>query len=372
MRIRLLATVLLASAIVATVAGYGLTAGASGHPGRPPAGGPGQGPAAFPHMDHVFVIMMENTAYDDLLSPSNANTPFIRSIASTYGLETSYYGVTHVSMPNYLAATSGSNWNSNSDDADQAPLLDHTNIVDQLERAHVSWKAYMENLPAPGDTTTQTADGLYVRKHDPFLLYPDDYNNPARASKVVPLTQLTTDLAKNRVPQFVWITPNQCNNMHGGATGCPYADAPGDANQQALYQDGNDFLQTWVTAIMHSRAWTGHSAIFVTWDEGSFADDAPYGPNDTSGCCDSPRLPASPPDPTSGGGGDLVGGTVYGGGHVPMIVITAHGPHGLTDDTPTNHYSLLQTIEQNWNLPYLGYASDTNNVHSLAPLLMHH
>ena len=30
------------------------------------------------HMDHVFVIMMENTSYDDLLSPSNTNTAFIR------------------------------------------------------------------------------------------------------------------------------------------------------------------------------------------------------------------------------------------------------------------------------------------------------
>jgi phospholipase C len=372
MRIRILAGVLIASAITAIVIGYGLPASASGHASPTPAGGPGPGPARFPHMNHVFVIMMENTAYADLLDPSNSNTPFIRSIASTYGLDTNYFGVTHVSLPNYLAATSGSNWGSNSDDVNQAPLLDHTNIVDQLERANVSWKAYMEDLPSAGDTIAQTPDGLYVRKHNPFLMYPDDYNNPARANKVVPLTQLTTDLAKNKVPQFVWITPNQCNNMHGGATGCPFPESPTDAAQATLYQDGNDFLQTWVTAIMDSKAWTGNSAIFVTWDEGSFADDSPFGPNDTSGCCDSPRLPATPPNPSTGGGGDLAGGTVYGGGHVPMIVISRNGPRGATDDTATNHYSLLQTIEQNWNLPYLGNASDTSQVKSLAPLLMHH
>src|SRR5690349_4732440 len=96
---------------------------------------------------------------------------------------------------------------------------------------------------------------------------------------------------------------------------------------------------------MHSKAWTGRSAIFVTWDEGSFADDAPFRPSDTSGCCDSPRLPARPPNPSTGGG------------HVPMIVVARHGARGATDDTPTNHHSMLQTIEQNWRLPFLGNAT---------------
>ena len=54
-----------------------------------------------------------------------------------------------------------------------------------------------------------------------------------------------------------------------------------------------------------------------------------------------------------------------------MIVVTRHGARGLTESTPTNHYSLLQTIEQNWRLPFLGNASDTLQVQSLAPLLNH-
>jgi len=365
MRIRNLLAAAVAGACIAGVVAWAIPASAGGPgPGNaPPA------PAAFPHMDHVFVIMMENTAYADLLSPTNTHTTFIQSLANTYALGTNYSGVTHVSLPNYLAATSGSTWGSNSDDVNQAALLDHTNIVDQLEQAGVSWKAYMEDLPSAGSTIAQTADGLYVRKHNPFLLYPDVYNDSARANKVVPLSQLTTDLSTNDVPQFVWITPNQCNNMHGGTSACPFADSPDDANQAALYQDGNDFLQTWVTAIMNSKAWTGNSAIFVTWDEGSFADDAPFGPNDISGCCDSPILPATPANPATGGGGDLNGGTVYGGGHVPMIVVARNGARGVTDDTAANHYSLLQTIEQNWNLPYLGNASDTVQVHSLRSLL---
>ena len=372
MRIRHLLAAALAGACIAAVVAWAIPASAGGPPpgNVPPRA---HGPQAFAHMDHVFVIMMENTAYSDLLNPSNANTPFIRSLASTYGLDTNYYGVTHVSLPNYLAATSGSNWGSNSDDVAQAPLLDHDEHRRPVRAGTTSaGRRTWRTCRRPGDTVAQTPDALYVRKHDPFLMYPDVYNDPARANKVVPLTQLTTDLQlePRAAVRLDHSEPaaTTCTAEHPAARSRTRRPTPAQA---ALYQDGNNFLQTWVTAIMHSKAWTGHSAIFVTWDEGSFADDAPFGPNDTSGCCDSPILPATPPNPTTGGGGDLAGGAVYGGGHVPMIVIQRGGAHGMTSNTATNHYSLLQTIEQNWNLPFLGNASDTVQVHSLASLLKH-
>ena len=353
---------------VALAFGLGAVVGpmaASAHPvntsSRPGHGGSHR-------MGHVFVIMMENTSYDDLLSPDNTNTTFIRHLAATDGLADNYFGVTHDSLPNYIAATSGQTWGSNSDDTAQAPLFDHQNLVDQLVAAHVSWKAYMESLPFPGDLVDTTPDGLYVRKHDPFLMYPDVYNNPARADDVVPLTQLSTDLSSGTVPQFVWVSPNICNDMHGGAPTCPYPNSPTDANQAALYKDGDTFLRTWVGAITHSRAWTRHSAIFITWDEGGFEDQSPFGPTDIRPGPDSPILPATPADPTSGGGGDLVGGTVYGGGHVPMIVV-ANGVGRRVDSVFADHYSLLQTIEQNFGLPLLGNAGDTVQVSSLDPLL---
>jgi phospholipase C len=322
----------------------------------------------FPRLKHVFVIMMENTQYSALLSPSNPHTKFIQQLAATRGLATHYFGVTHVSLPNYIATTSGSNWGSNSDDTAQAPFFNHENLVDQFEAANVSWKAYMENLPFPGDLIDQTPDGLYVRKHNPFLMYPDVYQNPARAEKVVPLTQLSTDLATGNVPRFAWITPNICNDMHGGAPDCPFPSSPHSPEQAKLFRLGNAFLQKWVGLITHSRAWTGNSVIFITWDEGGFEDQSPFGPLDIRGGPNSPVLPATPPDPTTGGGGDLVGGTVYGGGHVPMIVV-ARGVGHRIDAVRTNHYSLLQTIEQNFRLPLLGNASDILQVSSLAPLL---
>lgn len=61
--------------------------------------------ARFPRLDHIFVIMMENTSYAGLLPPSNPDTAYIRHLAGRYGLESDDHGVTHVSMPNYIAAS---------------------------------------------------------------------------------------------------------------------------------------------------------------------------------------------------------------------------------------------------------------------------
>jgi len=384
MRIRLPSGLLLAGASALLGLGLGLPALAS----SPATGTPPGSTSAFPHLNHVFVIMMENTGSATLLTPSNPTT-FIRSAVTTYGFESSYYGVTHPSLPNYVAATSGSTWGSNNDNEAQATAgyFNHTSLFDEMNQAGVTWKGYMESMPSAGyrynfgDCTTganPTCTGgagshhaLYVRRHNPFMQYPDIFNNPAQADKVVPLTQLTTDLANNAVPQFSWITPNICNDMHGGAGACPYPTTtpPTTAAQTTLYKDGDNFLKAWVTKIMSSKAWTGNSAIFVTWDEGSYQNVTPFGPKDNSGCCDSPLLPTPPATPKTATGGTLTTSSIYGGGHVPMIVIARHGARHATDSATTNHYSLLQTIEMNFGLPLLGNAGDTIQVHSLAPLL---
>jgi phosphatidylinositol-3-phosphatase len=327
---------------------------------------------------HVFVIMMENAGSDELLNPANTNTRYIQHLAATYGVATNYFGVTHPSLPNYLAATSGSTWNSNSDNTAQKTLLDHRNLVDQLEAAKVSWKGYMEGLPYPGflgDSADYTAtphssgNALYLLKHNPFLLYPDVYNNPGRAKKVVPLAQLAKDLADNTAPQFSWITPNICNDMHGmSGPACPYpSTGAGPSAQQ--YQLGDTFLHNWIDTITESRAWTKGSVIFVTWDEGGYSNVAPYSPVSTAGCCDSPIFPNPALNPVDVSGGDLTTGQVFGGGLVPMIVISAGGHRHLIDSTPANHYSLLRTVEALFHLGYLEQAGDSNQVHSLVTLI---
>jgi len=342
------------------------------------AAGGGRSTPAHPGPAHVFVIMMENAGSDELLNPANTNTAYIRSLAATYGVATDYLGVTHPSLPNYLAATSGSIWGSNSDNTAQKALFDHVNIVDQFAAAHVSWKGYMEGLPYAGflgDSADYTAsppsagNALYLLKHDPFLLYPDVYNNPARAKRVVPLTQLSDDLADNAVPQFSWITPNICNDMHGmSGPACPYpSTGAGPSAQQ--YALGDAFLQTWIGKITSSKAWTKGSVIFVTWDEGGYLNVSPYSPVSTAGCCDSPILANPAINPVDVSGGDLTTGQVFGGGQVPMIVITAGSHRHIVDPTPANHYSLLRTVEALFHLDFLGAAGDSNQVHSLMPLI---
>ena len=331
---------------------------------------------SIPYFTHVFYIMMENTGYNQLVGPSAtyyADAPYINSLINTYGSDTNYYGVTHTSLPNYVAAISGNNWGSYYDTPTQT--FNHTNLVDQLVANHISWKGYMESMPYAGYTGyyyPSQSNALYVLKHDPFMLFTDIANNPQQADNVVPLTQLTTDLNSNNVPQFVWISPNVCNDMHGGAPSCPYS------NPDVIIQNGDNFLNTWVSAIMSSRAWTGNSVIFITWDEASYPPNNPTTQEIATFTAPGPDAPIAPPGafnyagvpaPTDSNGNPTAG--VYGGGQVPLIVITTHMKGPISISTSADHYSILRTIEQSWNLGYLGMASDGTQVQSLTGFFQH-
>ena len=56
--------------------------------------------------DHIFFIMMENHATNQIIG-NTADAPFINKLAQRYSVATNYHGVTHPSLPNYLAAISG-------------------------------------------------------------------------------------------------------------------------------------------------------------------------------------------------------------------------------------------------------------------------
>ncbi len=333
-------------------------------PGPFAAPGPLATPAAVPRFRHVFVIMMENHSPAALLAPS-APDPYIRHLITTEGYDSDYFGVTHPSLPNYVAALSGRTEGSHSDNPTQR--FDIPNLAIQLDHAHIAWQAAMQSLPYPGYTgnwypdpiphappTTMPATALYAKKHDPFLLFPAVAR--ADAGKIVPLATLGRELASGSVPPFVWITPNLCDDMHGqpnlrGAT-CP------SANGSALIADGNAFLATWIPRIMGSAAWGPGSVIFVTWDEGS----GPAGPSPSSIHTYKAAGPAAPPILA---GAPWLG--VLGGGQAPLIVIAPRA-RPITVHLWADHYSLLKTIEASWHLPYLGHAA-SRRVPLLTPLL---
>jgi phospholipase C len=157
--------------------------------------------------DHVFIIMMENTGYDSLVG--NPNAPFINFVAATTGVATNYFGVSHPSQPNYIAATSGSlNGVVNDNDI----TIDVPNIVDQLESHGKSWKAYMQSYSLCASPLAHACGNqLYERKHNPFISYQDVQSSPARVANIVDFSQLATDLANNTVADYVWISPDQCH-----------------------------------------------------------------------------------------------------------------------------------------------------------------
>jgi hypothetical protein len=336
---------------------------------------------------HIFYIMMENHAYSEIVG-NTADAPYINTLASTYGVATHYYGVTHPSLPNYLAAVSGDFqgiWDDcaagdastcapeefvpTSGDNTSMQLLTPAqvtsamatvhwfsgkNIVDQLETAGLTWKAYMQTIPEVGSTVvtapTITPDAgdagpvsysLYVQKHNPFMYFSDIRSSTARLNLIVPDTQLATDLASaSTTPNFVWISPDQCHDMHGtSAAGAAVANAPTCAYPAAGSLDhgaialGDGYIKTTVQAIMASPAWQENSVIVIPWDEDDYAGYA--------GCCDSPV------------GAD---GGILGGANAPLIVITSQNAKQQSVDTPANHYTLLATIEKAWGLPCLANA----------------
>jgi hypothetical protein len=72
-------------------------------------------PKGVPHLDHVFVIMMENHGYNQLIN--NPNAPYIDRYAKIANLATNYFAIAHPSLTNYLEVVGGSNFGVQTDNA---------------------------------------------------------------------------------------------------------------------------------------------------------------------------------------------------------------------------------------------------------------
>ena len=327
-----------------------------------------------PRYDHVFVIVEENKDYDQILDPASA--PNIADLAARYGDATRFYGEVHPSEANYIALLGGDTFGIHDDDAfyckagSTRPLCDgamasdyadHTvhapHLGDQLVAAGLDWKGYYESLPEPGSLAVVASDplfdngtrktALYASKHSGFMNFADVQSDPRRGDRIVGFDQLDRDLASGNLPAFALIVPNQCNEMHGlHGDGVP-ADCDGD-NKAALIRRGDAYAGALVKRIQATHAWAskGNVAIVITFDEGAGKT--------REGCCAvTPNAPSN-----------------FGGGHIPTIVITNHGPRGVRDDTAYNHYSLLRTLEDAFGINQrLGHAADgKKGVRAMTPL----
>lgn len=287
----------------------------------------GATPRPIARFAHVFVIVEENHGFNDIIGSSHA--PQLNTLAKTYGLATRYYAVTHPSQPNYVALIGGYTFGIRDD---HPHTIAGPNLATQLQSAHLSWKNYLESLPAPGSLAISAADPkaldvsrglhIYAAKHSGFLNYDSVRRDPHRASHIVGFDAFQADLRGGHAPNFSFVIPNLCNDMHGGGL----LVLPHDCSvlhQTDLIERGDAHAASIVKEIMASSAWHGkeNTAIVITWDE----DD---GGDKTSCCGTDPRDPAN-----------------AGGGHIATIVMTNHGPRHVSDATPYSHYSLLRTIE---------------------------
>ena len=337
----------------------------------------------MPRYDHIFVIVAENKGFDQLMGHPDW-TPNLHRLSSRYGAATQFYAETHPSEPNYIAMVGGDTFGIRDDDAyyckpgvkdefcpssRRPDYADHNiharSLADQLSEHHLTWKAYLEDLPAPGSLMPRwpnpespaegKPDALYAAKHNGFVNFASVNGAPeeTRRQVFVDFHQLDADLASGAMPNYVHIVPNQCNDMHGMGNG---KNVPPDCNERGnpvgLIKRGDAMIGMLVDKIMASPVWRapGNSAIVVTFDE----NDGGERDASVQGCC----------------GYDPASKANYGGGRIPTLVITNHGQGSVSDPTPYNHYSLLRTTEVAFGITeYLGHAAEEDKgVTAMSPL----
>jgi phospholipase C len=251
----------------------------------------------IPSFDHVVVIVFENKERQQVLGNRSAQT--FNRYAKRFANLTAYYGVTHPSLPNYIALVSGSTQGITSNCAEC--IVDAPSLADSLEAAGRSWKTYAEGLPFPG--FTGAVNGRYAKKHNPFLYFRSIVDDAVRRTRVVPLAQLAADLRAHALPDFALLVPDLCSSMHD--CGIPVGDA-------------------WLRRIASPLLKLPKTAVFVVFDEGS--------------------------TPTRGGG------------HTPALVLGTAVRSGSRFRPFSGHYEMLRTIEQAWGLPLLGASAQVRPI----------
>ena len=277
--------------------------------------------AAAPPLPHVMVIVEENQG---MAIVGSSNAPYLNSLAATYRSATNWYAVQHNSPNDYLELLSGSNQG--------LPIgvpYSATTLVDEQHTKGIPWRAYMENMPSNCFKGT-TTDGLYSSIHNPFHYF-TNYNSTKSTGwcksanlsteGVLPYpgsTALVSTLNGPNAPAFVWITPNNCNNMHGDTnTGSTCASS----TPSQLIKAGDTWLSSNIGPVISSQWFSQNGIIIITWDEGTTKQ----------GCC----------------------GLTAPGGQIATIVVTSKNK-GLGKFTSTgDHYGTLAAIEKAFGVPLL-------------------
>ncbi|KAG6887951.1 hypothetical protein C0995_011391 [Termitomyces sp. Mi166 len=258
--------------------------------------------------NRIVSIWLENTNFDDAKSDPN-----LAALAQQGILLSNYFAVTHPSQPNYIASVGGEYFGMDSDDNVDVPSNVAT-IVDLLEDKGITWGEYEEGMPSTGflgNFPNAAGADNYMRKHNPLVSFTSINANASRLENIKNFTLFQQDLAANRLPQWIFVTPNMTNDGHN--TDVTFA--------------GN-WVKTWLTPLLANPNFNDDKTlIFLTFDE-----------------C-----------------GSTLANRVFGlllGNAVPTNL------RGTTDSNFYDHYSFIATIEANWNLHTLGRWDTAANVFS--------
>jgi hypothetical protein len=285
-----------------------------------------------PTIDHAFVIVLENTNYDDVFGGAAGQAPYLNGLANSHVRADAYYGISHVSLGNYIGMVSG-----------QIPgALDHADcptysqcvrsgptIAAQLDAAGKTWGAYMQSMPAPCTFPTGTTDNYqtgYATRHNPFVYFSEIVGNAAycQAHDVSYFPNFGDALQSPAgPPNLSFIVPDTCDDGH---------DSNCNATTNTPIQNLDHWLATNVPAILGYIDAHANSALFITFDEAANTD--------TSGCCNQPPQG-------------------IGGGHIGFVMVAPglERSAGYRSTVPANHYSLLRTLEDGFGVGHLAEAA---------------
>lgn len=331
----------------------------------------------LPPIRHVFLIVLENKSYDAIFGPGSPAPYLARTLPGRGVLLTQYYGIGHWSLDNYIALVSGQAPNPATQGdcpvpaefEPSSPALDAhgqalgvgcvypamvKTLPDQLEQAGLTWKGYMEDLdrePMRDDPETctvgrigkvdpterATAGDQYAAKHDPFVYFHTILDHPIRcAAHIVKLSEMSIDLGRiATTPNYSFITPNLCHDGHDAHC------ADGETGGLTAI---NSFLKKWVPVITRSPAFRKDGLLIITFDESDGQASDAY-----DACCDEMKLSTNP---------NQSGFTGPGGGRIGAVLISPYIRPGTVSTVPYNHYSLLRSVEDIFDLGHLGYAAE--------------
>jgi len=267
--------------------GCGLSSAGAPRPTPPP---PSTG--TVPQFGHVVLVVEENSSYSEVIGSSEM--PYLNSLATQYGLATQYFANTHPSIGNYFMLTTGQ---IVTNDDSFTGRVEVDNIVRELLGSGKSWRSYAESRYDPL---------LYAKRHDPLSYFSDVVDSSTQMQNLTLLSQFSSDMTNNVLPNFSFVVPNLLNDGHDGPL--QLADA---------------WLQDNIAPLLSNPTFQKDGLLIIVFDEAATSD------------------------------------STNGGGHVAAVVISAKAKQGYKSTTFYQHEGLLRLILEGLRVSNLPGASRT-------------